>query len=184
MGGHRSGDGALTFRVSATEQWASYLFAGADQNQPTADLTNDSNGFQVSASFKPSGSGSTAYEGFGLTFEGDNCVDGSGYTGIAFELSGELGGKLLVVGVAAVGNIAQALDGRGTCAGDASVCYGPSLTVSSVSSPVHVAFDDLTGVMPGSAAQLDRTRIIDLQWQINAGADPSAQFTIENATFY
>lgn len=170
------------------QRWFSYSYAAADQTAPVALVTADGDGFEVTADFTASVAGSNTFEGFGLAFEGPSCIDGSAYTGVQFDFSGDLGGRLLTVIVTAAENVTMQNDPtRGTCTGGAANCYGPSLSTNSIldtTNPKQIPFSMLTGGKPDNEAVLDPTSIVSVQWQLEVAANPHAQFTIKNVTFY
>lgn len=165
------------------EQWISYTYAGTNQPLPCLETTPDGNGIHVRAMFADLGSASNSYEGVGLSFLGDSCIDGDQLTGLQFDFAGDLGGRRLTVGVSANSDVSSAY-ARGTCPADAgsTMCYGPTSTLNPRIGTNQVAFSALTDGMP--QATLDAHRIVNVQWQLAAAENPNADFTITSVTFY
>ena len=183
-----SGTAGLTFGSGASA-WQSYTYAASGQTAPTIALTPDGNGIQISGSFVPPVSGN--WEGAGLFVNGTSCVDGSMYTGVQFDFSGNLGGCGLAFGASFSGDTSTTdAPGRGSCPGTDSTCYGPLAPVTpgtTALTTIKVPFSALSGGSPLS--KLDPTTIVDVEWQLSAptGADGgacSANFTVANVAFY
>jgi hypothetical protein len=143
--------------------WGSYGYAGPGQPIPTGTVAAGGNGIDISATFTPPITDANGYDGFGLYYASSECIDASAYTGIEFDVSGDLAGCTLQLGIVYSGDQSPTNDPRGTCS--AATCYGPSATVAS-SGTVEVPFSALTGGMPIS--QLDPKDIIGVQWQLLA----------------
>ncbi len=178
--------GLLTFGT-ATAPWESYTYAAPGQVAPTATLTSDGAGMQIVGGFTPPLEGN--WEGAGLFFDGATCLDASSYTGVQFDLSGNLGGCLLAFGASFSGDLSHADDAtRGACAGSDSQCYGPLANVAlGATTTVKVPFSVLSAGSPISS--LDPSTLVDVEWQLSAptGADGgscSANFTVKNVAFY
>ena len=186
----------LTFG-SAQDAWGSYSYAATGQAAPTAALTNDGGGIQISGGFVPPVMPSNDYMGFGLYYNSASCLDASAYTGVQFDFSGTLGGCAIQLGASFSGDASsQGNPGRGTCAGTSSTCYGSSYDVTTAalaatpSSPttIKVPFNLLSGGMPISS--LDPRTLLTVQWQLSSpagapdGGACSASFTVENVKFY
>lgn len=190
--GHGSGT-ATTFG-SGADLWGTFTFAAPGQTVPTIAPTADGNGLQITAAFVPATSFDDNYEGAGLYYDNPSCVDGSAYTGIQFDFSGDLGGCLLAFGVQSSEDVSTTDDAnRGQCT--ATTCYGPSAAVIVGAQTIQVPFTSLSGGMP--VATLDKTTITTFQWQLSvpiggagdaggadAGGGCTANFTVENAAFY
>ena len=179
----------------AAETWGSYVYAGSGQTPPTGTVTPDGNGIQIAGGFPPGFTASNNYMGLGLYFSSSSCLDASGYQGVKFDFSGDLGGCQLGLGASWSGNLASADDAtRGACAGTDATCYGPSADVTSdalaatTDAPtIKVPFTALAGGMPND--KLDPTTLVDVQWQLSApaGAEAygcTASFTVANVSFY
>jgi hypothetical protein len=167
------------------EQWVSYPFKGTEEMRSRAELTEDGKGFHVQAPLSHMGGSGKLYVGFGLSFRSQKCVDGAAYTGLQFDLAGSMLGSGLSVGATSPGGVSKADDpDRGTCDQDPTtpVCYGPSKSIPMAAGTTRVPFDLMTG-----GQQLVREKIVNVQWQINDGADVTdsdADFTVKNVTFY
>jgi hypothetical protein len=192
--GMMSGSG-LTFG-STGSAWGSYAYAGTGQTAPTATLTADGNGLEITGGFVPPVSAAGNFEGYGLYFASSSCIDASSYTGVVFDFSGELGGCHLLAGISFSGDDSSASDPvRGACPGTTSQCYGPSADVTTAalaataSSPtIRIPFTSFVGGMPNSMA--DPSSIVGVQWALTAPAGSSdgggcqAIFQVENVAFY
>jgi hypothetical protein len=185
------GSGAQMSFGSGSTKWGSYVYAGSGQTKPTAAVTSDGNGFQVSGSFVTPIVANNNYQGVGLYFSSSSCVDASSYTGVKFDLSGDLGGCSLAFAASFSGDLSHGDDmTRGACQGADSSCYGPSLTVTPAATPatISVPFASLGAGMP--IAKLDPTTITAVQWQLGGQAGVTdvsacaASFTIANVAFY
>ena len=175
-------------------QWVSYAFLSDERTPVTdnviSDVTPDGSGFHVHASFVSATSTPLLFEGFGLTYRvPDICIDGGGYTGVQFDFSGDLGGRTLITSVTSADDVSITKDARrGTCTYDFRLCYGPThpspetATPITDAIPIAVTFDSLVGGMPHMG--LDASRIVNVQWQLNAATNPVADFTIRNLKFY
>jgi hypothetical protein len=187
-----SGTAGLTFG-SGGAKWQSYAYAAPGQAVPTVVLTPDGAGMQIAGGFTPPVSGN--WEGAGLFFEGTSCVDGSKYTGVQFDFTGDLGGCALAFGASFSGDSSRSENpGRGSCPGTSSNCYGPLAPVAAVATAdaatattIRVPFSALAGGSPIS--KLDPATIVDVEWQLSAptgagGGSCSANFTVTNVAFY
>ena len=170
----------LKFGLDPAQQWVSYPYQGMEP-APTVDASPDGNGIHVVATFEGLVPTSLAYEGVGLSFIGAKCVDGSAWTGIRFDFDGDLGGRQLEVGVTSSDDL-DAKFMHGTCTAGDTKCYGPMIPIDPMSGTNSVLFTDLSGGMPSGT--LDVTRIVNVQWQLHAAQNPTADFTITNVTFF
>jgi hypothetical protein len=173
----------LTFGT-ATASWGAYTYAAPGQALPTATLTPDGAGIQITGGFAPPINGN--WEGAGLFFDGATCVDASSYTGVEFDFSGDLGGCLLAFGASFSGDLSHADDAtRGACPGSDSQCYGPlANVVPGATTTIRVPFSALTAGVPISS--LDPSTLVDVEWQLSAptGGSCSASFSVKNVAFY
>lgn len=161
------------------EQWVSYVYAGTVENNPTLTGTLDGNGFQVHATFASFvDDGTQAFEGIGVTFLGDTCIDGSQLMGMRFDYDGDL--IPLLVGVISVGDV-SAKYSHGICP-LGTKCYGPGASFIPKLGTNPVLLSKLSGGMP--QLKLDVGHIVNVQWQIPAPAKLSVDFTIRNVQFY
>jgi hypothetical protein len=193
--GGQAGPNGISFG-SGTNAWGSYGYAATGQTAPVGTVTSDGNGFRIQAGFVAPVTAGTNYMGFGLYYSSSDCLDVSSRTGIQFELSGSLGGCLLGVSAGFSGDVSHKDDpARGGCPGASGTCYGPTADVTAQASPtadagvtVKVPFSAMTGGMPIGTA--DPGTLINVQWQLSTalgtsdGGGCSADFTVENASFY
>lgn len=152
-------------------------FADTTETKPTLAIT--SGALSVSASSKGS------YTGVVLYMNGPACIDGSGYTGVQFDLNGSLGTCVLSFGFAFADDLSPASDSqRGICA--ATNCYGPSVVVASTGTgTVKEPYTAVSGGSPDMG--VDRQKLTGVQWQLQspaAGTTCSANFTLDNISFY
>jgi hypothetical protein len=184
--GGRASEATLLYG-SGEDQWDSYTYAGNGQTEPTAAVTADGNGIQISGGFAPPIESNGDYLGVGLYFDGSSCVDASAYTGVKFDFSGDLGGCTLAFAASFFGDLSSANGGKGGCSGASSICYGPLASVSPGATTVLVPFASLGGGMP--IAGLDPTTLVTVEWQLGApigedGGGCVANFAVENVSFY
>ncbi len=171
----------------ATDHWGSFVYAATGQPALVPTLTADGNGFTISTSLNTPSPADQNYVGFGLYYSASTCIDASEYTGIQFDLSGDLGTCALTVSAQFSADLPTTDDAvRGSCDSSAGACYPPSAPVSSIGT-VQVAFADMTGGMPASV--VDQTSISSLAWQLNAAPNDTApgctaNFSIEHVSFY
>ena len=178
----------VSFGTGAS-QWGSYAYAGSGQSNPTVGVTTDGNGLQVAASFVAPLTSANNFEGVGLYFSNSTCLDASGYTGIQFDLSGDLGGCSLSFGVSFSEDVAVQNDPlRGTCTAGVSACYPPAAPVPSSSAPtIQMPFSALSSGMP--IGKVDPSTLVGIQWQLAGPLDAdaggcSASFQVSNVAFY
>ncbi len=190
--GGENGTTGLVF-TPASYQWRSFSYAGSGQSAPAATVTPDGNGIQFTGGLVPPVSDN--WSGLGLYFDSLKCIDGSNYTGVKFDFSGDLGGCSLVFGVNFSGDSSSADNPqRGDCSlGDAncypprSIAIPPSVSGSADAGPTTLRFPFalLTGGSPN--AKIDPTTIMTVEWELSApsgGVGCSANFTVENVAFY
>ncbi len=171
---------------AAGSQWSSFEYAGSGQSVPMLSITADGNGFGVQGALATPLSGANNFIGFGMYFNSESCLDASAYTGVQFDVSGDLGTCALRYVLFFAQDLSVMDDpGRGHCQNSDAVCIGPGapLTVSSTS--IRVPFTSLIGGAP--LAGVDPTNLVTMQWQVSAtqvSAGCTADITIENVTFY
>jgi hypothetical protein len=166
---------------TGNDVWEAFGYAAPGQTFPMGDVTPDGTGMEIGISFSPPINGNWA--GVGLSFDGTSCIDASAYTGVQFDLGGDLGGCQLAVGTSFSADSSY-LDGpRGGCSGTDSTCYGPFASVVP-SATVQVPFSAMSGGSPVSKP--DPSTIVDVVWQLSAPASGScaADFTVSNVSFY
>ena len=181
--------GKLSFG-SAPYGWGSYTYGSTGQNAPTATLTPDGNGIRITGGFVPPVT--QTWMGVGLYFASASCIDASAYTGVKFDFSGVLGGCALAFGSNYSGDESTTDDAtRGSCPFTNSTCYPPQTVVNTSATSdagpttIRVPFSSLGGGSPNPT--MDPSTIITVQWQLNAlsgGPGCSADFTVENVSFY
>lgn len=174
----------LTFGPT-TNSWGSYVYAAPGQPTPVATATTDGNGIGIVDSFIAVDGGGASYAGVGLYFAGTTCLDASSYTGVQFDLSGNLGGCALALGSASSADLDAVVNpGRGSCSSSAGACYGPAASVAPGATTVRVPFASLSGGMP--VGPLDPATLVTVQWQLAPPASGacSADFTVSNVSFY
>ena len=184
-GGPHFGDGGVDSVQFGTEPeaWVSYTFASDRQKTPVVEMTPDGNGIRIMASIDVTAS-NPLYAGAGVSFLGNDCVDGTDLTGVQFDFAGDLGASQLLVGVVADEDVSKTTsdDPRGTCPGGTNMCFGPMAQVDAALGRYRVDFAMLTGGMP--APQLSAGHIVDVQWQLPPVPIANADFTISNVQFY
>lgn len=186
--------GDSLFFGSPPYQWQSYTYGSNGQTAPTIAVTPDGNGLAIAGTFvSPI---SQNWMGSGLYFNGTNCIDGSTYTGVRFDFSGDLGGCTLAVGANFSGDSTSAdAPGRGSCPfSQDSNCYPPMAVATPPAaldaSPAGTTTFKIpfTSMASGSPTpRVDPSTILTVQWQLNAlsgGPGCSANFTVENVAFY
>jgi hypothetical protein len=179
---------------TAPSQWQSYTYGSSGQAAPTATVTPDANGIAIAGAFVPPVSQN--WMGAGLFFNGSSCIDGSIYTGVKFDFSGDLGDCTLAVGANfSADSTSTDAPGRGSCpfVSDSN-CYPPMAVVSPPAALDAGAGRPATLKVPfalmGSGSPtttVDPSTILTVQWQLNArsgGPGCSASFTVENVAFY
>jgi hypothetical protein len=130
------------------------------------------------------------YAYVGLPFNA--CVDASSYTGVKFNISGTLNAGCTIQ-FSAVDKEHSTPGNGGTCT--AANCYASSkiFTLPSTDTDVSVAFADQTGGGADStAAAVDPTEILNVQWQLNVpvavgdagGGGCQGSFTVNSVSFY
>jgi hypothetical protein len=171
---------------SAGDRWASFNFAGSGEPTLTSTLTTDGNGFSIAANLVTSPVMYQNYVGFGLYYDASTCIDATAYSGVSFDLSGDLGSCALTVAADFSGDLSTADDAvRGACV--AASCYPPSAPVTPGTGTVKVPFSAMTGGVP--VATVDVTTLSSLTWQLNLpndvdGGACAANFSVKHLTFY
>lgn len=171
-------DTAVKFGT-APEQWVSYVYAGAGETNPTLTGTPEGDGFRVHATFASYvDDGTQAFEGVGVTFLGDTCIDGSQLIGMRFDYEGDL--TPLHVGLISIGDVSTKYR-HGLCP-LGTMCYGPAASFIPKLGDNPVLLSQLGGGNP--QLKLDAGHIVNVQWQIPAPAKLSLDFTIRNVRFF
>jgi len=140
----------------------SYVYGGPQDAAPT--VTAQADALMVTGNVAPNSDVALAYMGAGLVYAGTRCADVSAFSGIAFDLRGDLGGCFVRFFVGFGQDVGVAADpARGACT--SPPCYGPSVDLTATGS-VSVPFGSLTNGVP--IAVLDTRQVVDVQWQIRA----------------
>lgn len=155
---------------AGTEKWGSFSYAGSGEPMPTMTVTPDGNGFVFSAQI--TASPMNGYEGVGLFFNSQYCANVSAYTGIRFDVSGNLGACKLSFGASSAGDVSTADDpSRGECSLGSAGCYGGSSDITAqlgglmaedahapdAMTPDAMNPDAADGVVPDDAMAADAT---------------------------
>jgi hypothetical protein len=172
---------------SGSYEWISFPWAGSDQKTPTVTATEDGKGMEISATVNPTGPDSLGQAlGVGLQFMAPRCINASSYTGVKFDVAGDLGGCRLYFGVTAVNDIPRTNFVWGTCS--QASCWGPFANVVPAGTTVMVPFSSLGSGSP--VATLDPSTVRFVQWNLGpASSGPeagscTAKITISNVSFY
>jgi hypothetical protein len=184
--------GAPVIPIGGTFSYASP--SGAPS--PVATVTNGGWNVKLTA---PGMVGAAQYIGVGIYFNGPgdpnggNCVDGTAYTGIKFDISGSVGGTMCSAQYSTndSAHSNNASDKKGS--GDAT-SYAPQapLTVTSTVTTVMMPFTG-TGAPTGGnpALALAKDKLTGVQWQFTVAAataaaatDCAVDITIDNVSFY
>jgi hypothetical protein len=180
--------GGITFGA-APNTWSSQTAAAPGEPVPTATLTPAGDGFSIAATIVAPTGGNANWEAVNLLFAGTACVDASSYTGVKFDLSGDLGGCALSFGASASADLSHAdVPKMGSCPADDSQCYEPlAPIVPGTATTIQVPFRSLSFGQP--VAALDPSTLVYLQWLLNPPRDAdggvcTASFTIKNVAFY
>jgi hypothetical protein len=183
--------GSTLYFGSGSDEWGSFTYATQAPTPPTATLTSDGNGIQITGGSL----GTNDYEGVGVYYDSSSCLNISAYTGLKFDFAGTLGGCQLKVGISASDDVPPSDDAnRGGCTVAAASCYGPlanvtaaALAATTAAPTVQVSFASMNSGSP--TATVDPTKLISLQWQLIAvsnadGGACQANFSVENVSFY
>jgi hypothetical protein len=171
----------------APYRWHSFTYTSTGQALPELAVTGDKNGLSLAGGFMPPINGN--WQGAGLYIDNADCANVSSYTGVRFDLSGDLGGCTLKFGAAFSGDVDASDDPiRGTCPGNSETCYPPLSPVTAPSGPksmtVQVPFTSLGGGSP--IERFDPTTLLTVQWELSAPPSGACQasVTLENVAFY
>ena len=183
--------GGVLYFGSGSDKWGSFTYATQAPTPPTATLTSDGNGIQITGGSL----GTNDYEGVGVYYDDSTCLNIAAYSGVKFDFAGTLGGCQLKVGISASDDVPPTDDAiRGGCTAAAASCYGPlanvtpaALAATTAAPTVQVPFSSMNSGSP--IATVDPTKLISLQWQLIAvksadGGACQANFSVENVAFY
>jgi hypothetical protein len=150
-------------------------FADTTETTPTLALVDGA--LSVTATSKGS------YAGVVLYMNGPACVDGSHYTGVQFDFSGDLGTCNLTFGYGFADDQTAASDSaRGICT--ATNCYPPSVAITTTGT-IKEPYTAVTGGSP--LMSVDEQKLTGVQWQLQSpatGTTCTATFRLDNVTFY
>ncbi|HMC59393.1 MAG TPA: hypothetical protein VKJ01_09400, partial [Candidatus Solibacter sp.] len=139
--------------VATKVQGGTSEFADTTETKPTLAI--------VGGALSVTGSSKGSYAGVVLYMNGPACIDGSAYTGVQFDLEGNVGTCGLTFGFGFADDLAPSSDSqRGICA--ATNCYGPSVAVTTTGT-VKVPYTAVSGGSPDMA--VDRQKLTGVQWQ-------------------
>jgi len=159
----------------AEVQGGTAVFADATETKPILAIVDGA--LSVTATSKGS------YTGVVLYMNGPECIDGSAYLGVQFDLAGNLGSCNLAFGFAFADDLTAASDSeRGICT--ATNCYGPSVSVTETGT-IKKPYTAVSGGSPDLT--VDKQKLTGVQWQLQsaaAGTTCTASFTIDNVEFY
>ncbi len=129
------------------------------------------------------------YAGFGMSFGSCTDADTAGYSGIQFDIMGDVGsdgGAVFQVQTSEDQNIDY--DQRGACDAAVTECANPQAAVEGISADdfttVQFAWADFTGGQPTETLSPDQ--ILGLQWQFECTTDAmcAVDIRIDNVMFY
>jgi hypothetical protein len=179
----------VRFGAGTEGTWVSYTYAATGQTLPVIAPTADGNGLSIAGGIAQTAAAGNDYVGAGLYYNSTQCMDASAFTGVAFDVAGDLGGCTLALSMLISDDLPVAEDsGRGACHGTDSTCYGPSIIVRPGPTTLRVPFSALTGGTP--LYKVKASVLIGVAWQLlgatglSSGAGCTASISIENASFY
>jgi hypothetical protein len=176
-GEHRFG-GLDTSRV----QGGTVQFFNAASKKGTLSLSEGKLGFSATVSAPAvSGPDQFPFNGFALVIDGPACVDASAYTGVSFELAGDLGECILYLSFAYADDLASSADPtRGLCSG---TCYPSEYAITT--DTTSVSFADAQTVPGVPVAPISTSKLVGVQWQVVSTGTTSctAAFTVANVRF-
>lgn len=163
-------------------QGGTVRFSDTPNNKGTLNLSEGTLGFSATvAAPTASGPGEFPYSGFALVVDGPACVDASAYTGVSFELAGDLGDCILYLSFAYADDLATTADpARGLCSG---TCYPSEYAITT--SDTSVSFADAQTVPGVPVAPINTSKLVGVQWQVVSTGTTSctAEFTVANVRF-
>jgi hypothetical protein len=163
-------------------QGGTVQFANATSKRGTLALSEGKLSFSATvAAPAASGPDEFPYNGFALVIDGPACVDASAYTGVSFELDGDLGECILYLSFAYADDLATSADPfRGLCSG---TCYPSEYAITT--STTSVSFADAQTVPGVPVAPISTSKLVGVQWQVVSTGTTSctAAFTVANVRF-
>lgn len=182
--GSVSGDNLIFGPESS--QWVSFKYAGNNQTAPSTSVTTDGNGFALHAELLAPLSSANNFAGYGMYFNSSSCLDASKFSGIEFDLAGDLGGCSLRYLLQFAQDLSYIDDpGRGHCQNTDAVCLGPWAPVTASANKIRLPFSSFSGGAP--IATVDPKNLVTMQWQVSATSAASgcaADITVKNVNFY
>ena len=179
----------VSFGAGSNGTWVSYTYAAKEQAPPSIAPTSDGNGLSISGGIITAADGGDNYVGAGVYYNSASCVDTSSFTGVSFDVVGDLGGCTLLVNVLISADLSTTADPtRGACQGSASSCFGPSVIVHPGPATLEVPFSAVTGGNP--LYKVDGSGVVGVAWELlgatglRDGGSCAANISIENAAFY
>ena len=175
----------VDFSADAAAAQVGAPYKGADTGLTAPTVSTTSGALVVTVATGPA-STMYPYAYVGLPFNA--CVDASTYTGVTFTASGTLSAGCSIQ-FSVVDKEHSTTTNNGTCT--ETNCYASSkiFPLPATPTPVTIKFADQTGGGAATtAAPVDPTEILNIQWQLNvpAGADAggcTGSFTIDNVAF-
>ena len=158
-------------------------FSNTPRDKGTLSLSDGKLAFSATVTAPTaSGPGEFPYSGFALVIDGPACVDASAYTGVSFELAGDLGECILYLSFAYADDLATSADAnRGLCTD--SNCYPSEYAITTSDTSVHFADAQTVPGLPISP--IDTSKLVGVQWQLASTGTTSctAAFTVANVKF-
>ncbi len=157
-------------------------YSNTPSDKGTLSLAEGKLGFSATVTAPTaSGPGEFPFSGFALVVDGPACVDASAYTGVSFELAGDLGDCILYLSFAYADDLATSADpNRGLCSG---TCYPSEYAITT--SDTSVNFADAQTVPGVPVAPISTSKLVGVQWQVVSTGTTSctAAFTVANVRF-
>jgi hypothetical protein len=163
-------------------QGSTVRFSNTPSDKGTLSLSAGKLGFSTTVTAPTAaGPGEFPYSGFALVIDGPACVDASAYTGISFELEGDLGECILYLSFAYADDLATSADpNRGLCSG---TCYPSEFAITT--DTTSVSFADAQTVPGVPVAPINTPKLVGVQWQVVSTGTTScaAAFTVAKVRF-
>jgi hypothetical protein len=157
-------------------------YSDSPGNKGTLNLSDRKLGFSAAvAAPTATGPGEFPYSGFALIIDGPACVDANAYTGVSFELAGDLGDCILYLSFSYADDLATSADpARGLCSG---TCYPSEYAITTATT--SVSFADAQTVPGVPVAPISTSKLVGVQWQVVSTGTTSctAAFTVANVRF-
>jgi hypothetical protein len=122
--------------------------------------------------------------GFGISFR--ICVDASGFTGVTFTITGDLGTCGLGFGTVFSADLGASIDAKGVCVAPLGRCITP-FSGPIATGRVSVRFPDIAGGAPQPT--VNPAELTGIEWRLAAPVDPRAphcvaSFTVSDVSFF